>query len=128
MDTPGLDDVKLREMAAKEISKALKRDGDFKVFFVITLEAGRVRPSDKVTIKLVLDAAPDIGCKYGIIVNKMSKKALNLIQASPASRDFLQSSLFKGLERPTLFVFYNMFDKELQDEDNVVKDMTPELK
>ena len=50
-DTPGLADCKLRQRAASEISKALKSgDDDYKLVFVMTLEAGRVRPSDKDTM------------------------------------------------------------------------------
>lgn len=42
LDTPGLADIKLRQQAAEAITKALKQDGTYQVFFVITLEAGRV--------------------------------------------------------------------------------------
>lgn len=60
MDTPGLADIKLRKQAAKAITEALKRDGNYQIFFVITLEAGRIRPEDMATIKLVLESASDI--------------------------------------------------------------------
>ena len=50
MDTPGLADVQLRKAAAKAITEALKKNGIYKIFFVITLEAGRVRPVDLATI------------------------------------------------------------------------------
>merc|ERR1719502_462239 len=44
MDTPGLADVKLRKQAAEAITQALRMGGHFKIFFVVTLEAARLRP------------------------------------------------------------------------------------
>ena len=41
------------------------------MFFVITLEAGRLRPDDITTIKLVLESASDIK-HYSLIINKLS--------------------------------------------------------
>jgi hypothetical protein len=56
MDTPGLADVSMREQAAREIESALKKDGNYSIFFMITLEAGRVKPEDVTTINTVMDA------------------------------------------------------------------------
>merc|ERR1712060_85686 len=75
MDTPGLADVELREAAARAISRALKQDGWYKLFFVITLEAGRIRPQDQTTLKLVLTAAPEIQENYGVIITKVTARA-----------------------------------------------------
>jgi len=73
MDTPGLADVKLREKAAEAISEALRQDGEYRIFFVITLESGRARPADKVTMKLVMQACKEVpNFCYSIIVNKLS--------------------------------------------------------
>ena len=44
IDTPGLADIKLRQEAAKAITEALKKDGIYQIFFVITLQSGRLRP------------------------------------------------------------------------------------
>ncbi|KAJ3110747.1 hypothetical protein HK100_002920 [Physocladia obscura] len=33
MDTPGLDDVEIREQAAEEIRKALDNSGEYRIFF-----------------------------------------------------------------------------------------------
>ena len=46
LDTPGLTDIKLRQQAAEAITKALKQDETYQVFFVITLEAGIAQPED----------------------------------------------------------------------------------
>ena len=72
MDTPGLADIKLRKAAAEAITKALKQNGMYQIFFVVTLESGRVRPQDLATIKLVLENAKDI-TYYSLIVNKLTK-------------------------------------------------------
>ena len=73
MDTPGLADIKLRKAAAEAITKPLRQNGIYQIFFVVTLEAGRVRPQDLATIKLVLENAKDI-TYYSLIVNKLTKK------------------------------------------------------
>ena len=71
LETPGLSDIVLRKKAAKAITEALKQNGTYQVFFVITLEAGRLRPDDITTIKLVLESASDIK-HYSLIINKLS--------------------------------------------------------
>jgi len=70
MDTPGLADEKLRKAAGKANSEGLRKGGDYKVIFFVTQQSGRVNAQDATTIKLVLDAAPDIGQNYGVVVNK----------------------------------------------------------
>ena len=46
MDTPGLNDISKRQQAADAITTALKHSGQYKVFFVATLEQGRLKPDD----------------------------------------------------------------------------------
>ncbi len=73
-DTPGLDDIAMREQAALEISQALQGGCEMKLFFVVTLEAGPIKPADLTTIKVVLKAIEDVGVdvsgRYSVIVNK----------------------------------------------------------
>lgn len=73
MDTPGLADIKLRKAAAQAITKALKKNGTYQIFFVVTLEAGRVRAQDLTTIRLVLENATDI-TSYSLIVKKLTPR------------------------------------------------------
>ena len=81
LDTPGLTDVVMREQAAKAISEALRQNGVYRIFFVINLDSGRVRPQDKVTIKLVTDACHAVpGFVYSIIINQLSKRAIQTFQ------------------------------------------------
>jgi energy-coupling factor transporter ATP-binding protein EcfA2 len=85
MDTPGLSDTKLRKQAAEAITVALKQGGHFKIFFVLTLESGRVRPADVTTMKLVLDAAPITS--YGVIVNQVPPGTMREIHENPRNVD-----------------------------------------
>ena len=61
MDTPGLADVKLRKQAGEAISQGLRKGGKFVVLFFVTQQDGRVSQEDATTMKLVLQAAPEIG-------------------------------------------------------------------
>ena len=78
LDTPGLADIELRETAAKAITEVLRKNGRYQIFFVVTLESGRVRPQDVATIKLVLENAKDI-TSFSLIINKLKKKMRNKI-------------------------------------------------
>lgn len=85
LDTPGLADLKIREKAAAEITRALKQCGVYQVFFVITLESGRVRPEDVTTIKLVLESAIDIK-HFSLVINKLSSNAYNRLFQNNAAQ------------------------------------------
>eukprot|EP01132_Coremiostelium_polycephalum_P000133 gene133-182_t len=71
IDTPGLSDVQMRKQAAKEIEKALKYNHHYKIVFVATLEAGRIRPDDLVTVNLICDIIRT-PFEYGLIFNKLT--------------------------------------------------------
>ena len=72
-DTPGLADDTYREAAGKAISSALRTGGNFKVLFFVSTNSGRVVRQDITTLRLVLDAAPEIGNHYGLVINKVPK-------------------------------------------------------
>lgn len=124
MDTPGLADIKLRKQAAKAITEALKRDGNYQIFFVLTLEAGRIRPEDMTTIKLALESASDIK-RYSIIINKLSKVALDcLIKDNAEQLTILVAEMIEQFnckkDPPTVVLLKLQFD--LHDaEDKVIK-------
>jgi GTP-binding protein EngB required for normal cell division len=119
VDTPGLADIKLRQLAAKEIENALKLGGNFKVVFVLTLEAGRVRPEDKTTMKLVLDSVPQVGHNYSIVINKVPKKTIDSIESKPHDRKVLITAINQDLPT-TPFIFFNKRNVDLEDADDVV--------
>lgn len=81
-DTPGLSDVKLRKVAAEEIETILKQGGQYRLVFLVTLEAGRVRPEDTTTIKLVLQAVPDY-IPFAVVINKLEPSAYGKICGDP---------------------------------------------
>ena len=74
MDTPGLQDVVTRRRAAIAITEALRQNGNYQIFFVLTLNAVKLRPEDLTIIRRVLLNAPYITC-LNIIINKVSKFA-----------------------------------------------------
>ncbi|GAB5367591.1 hypothetical protein AAMO2058_001243900 [Amorphochlora amoebiformis] len=78
VDTPGLDDFKKREIAARQIEQALKSNTKYKIIFIIDLRAGRIQPSDLATIDAVIKAIKT-PFKYGIVVNKVSEKQFKYI-------------------------------------------------
>ena len=77
IDTPGLEDVELRKQAAQAITQTLRRGGNFKVFFVVTIQDGRVLSQDATLLKIVLEAAEEITNCYGVIINKVKKRMYN---------------------------------------------------
>jgi GTPase Era involved in 16S rRNA processing len=85
IDTPGLQNTntKFQEQAASEIEKALKKDGKYRIFFVITLQSGRVEAADIATINIIMDAIKDNNNRFNIIINKVSKKEKNKILGNP---------------------------------------------
>jgi len=111
IDTPGLSDIKLRKQAAIEIKDALQSNGIFKIFFVITLEEGRIRPDDKTTMSLVLDAANILSNQYSIIINKLQPEIIDLMEDEELKKEFLVM-LHEGLPG-TNFIYLNLYRQEL---------------
>eukprot|EP00747_Dinoflagellata_sp_TGD_P159277 gnl/TRDRNA2_/TRDRNA2_177879_c0_seq11.p1 gnl/TRDRNA2_/TRDRNA2_177879_c0~~gnl/TRDRNA2_/TRDRNA2_177879_c0_seq11.p1 ORF type:complete len:585 (-),score=91.02 gnl/TRDRNA2_/TRDRNA2_177879_c0_seq11:294-2048(-) len=101
MHLQGLASILPREDAAQQITQALKYDAHYKLFFVLTLEAGRVRPDDTETISRVLDAVPIVENKYSIVINKVSEKIVGDPQRKKAIRDAIISSLASSIPPPT---------------------------
>ena len=125
MDTPGLADIKIRKAAAEAITTALKQNGMYQIFFVVTLEAGRVRPQDLVTMKLVLENAKDIKY-YSLIVNKLTKRLYQeFLKNDQAKLKELVAELNFGgetnAEPPTILLLLR--NDELDDADNVFTEM-----
>ena len=120
MDTPGLADIKLRKAAAEAITKALRQNGIYQIFFVVTLEAGRVRPQDLATIKLVLENAKDV-TYYSLIVNKLTKKLYKTFLENDRQKlKELVSELNFGRESnvETPAILLVLRDDDLDDADN----------
>lgn len=125
MDTPGLEDTKKRKEAAEAITEALKKDGDYQIVFVVTLESGRVRPADITTITLVLESAKEI-THYGVIFNKLGKKVLQNMSQDNKMELLTQVSLESGSNKPVPIPLFLGSYSELHDEDNALT-IIPEL-
>lgn len=76
IDTPGLADIVARREAAKEIEESLKKEGSYKIIFVIAPVSNRLRADDLATVNAVCESIK-ANFGYGIILNKISKKAIN---------------------------------------------------
>jgi len=125
-DTPGLSDIKVRELAAKQITNAL-RDGAnngrrLLLVFVLTLEAGRVKPDDIVTLEKVMESIEAPGYdltrnSFGIIVNKCSflKKPTKAREGINTIRTQFATDLSKY--KTNYIEFLKVYD-ELEDEEN----------
>merc|ERR1711916_326718 len=125
IDTVGLADVKARQQAAKDISRALSQDGLYKIVFVVSLEGGRVKAEDLETMGLVLESVSSpVPLTYGVIVNKVTDKiAAKLKPAVKAG--LLRDLTIQGFSAPS--VVYLPFVAELEDADNVLAPFRAEL-
>ena len=128
MDTPGLADPELRKQAAAAITEALKQEGYYKIFFVVTLQNGRVKAEDVTTMKLVLDAAPI--SDFGIIINQVPPKQYRDLTENPKGEDpppvdkvcaCLTLAMRAGKASPMVHLM--KMDGELEGEDNIVKQL-----
>merc|ERR1740124_1378812 len=76
MELSGLANSPALKKVAMAITSALKQNGRYKILFIVTLEAGRIKPDDTETIASVLNAASIEG-NYTTIINKSSTKVVN---------------------------------------------------
>ena len=125
-DTPGLADDTHREAAGKAISTALRRGGSFKILFFVLTESGRIVVQDVTTIKLVLDAVPEIKNNYGIVINKIPISVGKALARSE-TKDIFLTKLFAGIPEDRRCteanVVYLPFDSKLYDENNKLVDL-----
>jgi hypothetical protein len=127
MDTPGLADIEIKKEASEAITGALKEGGVYKIFFVITLEAGRVRPEDKVTMDTVLKSAPIT--HYGVIINKVSKKEREqLIDNVDGAYDQVVAGLMSGSPTQSLYFHFNMHMEKIEGEDDAIMPLDDEMR
>jgi hypothetical protein len=126
MDTPGLSDMKLREQAAVAITDALNDGGAYKIIFVLTIEAGRVRPADRTTMELILASAPI--SYYGVLINKVGKKEHKMLtNNTDGAYDAVVGGLMTGLPTKSLYFHFKPRIEDLADEDDAVPDLDEEF-
>lgn len=126
MDTPGLADISLRDQAAKEIERALKKDGRYRIFFVLTLESGRVRPDDVTTINAVLDSIESPQDNFNIIINRVSKKEKKAAETVPTFLAEAYARINSGNHK-TDSIFYIETDRRMEDEESEFIQITHDL-
>lgn len=126
-DTPGLADIKFKKQAGTELDKLLEKKIPLKIAFVVTLERGRVRPEDALTINLVLEAIRNVDTndRFGVIINQVTEGVRKQLDESPEKEAILRKNLLG--ERSTPYWCRVLLDHSLSDEmDGLL--MTPELK
>jgi GTPase Era involved in 16S rRNA processing len=122
IDTPGLDDIKTMEKAAIQIENALKLGGNYKIFFVITVDQGRFKVGDLLTIQRILGAIDIQEIQYNVIVNKVHPNTkANLIE-----RDV--RAILKKVSHKAQSIFFINWDDRLDDQDNVFFEPSPDFK
>ena len=127
-DTPGLADIERKEQAAAEIKQILLEARKLTLIFVVTLEAGRVRPSDLLTIQVILKSMVNTVTKnrFGIVINKVSANAVKHI--NPENETLILRAFQQENENyQTSFIYYNRKDDALEDLDDVVATPNPGL-
>ena len=103
MDTPGLSDTKKRKQAAAAITQALKQTGEYRIFFILTLENGRLRPDDVYLLKLILESAQEDLTSYSLVLNQIIKTVKRKLKDEAAIYQMLleggipQQNLPKGI-------------------------------
>jgi len=122
-DTPGLSDKKKRVEAAKAISDALKTGGSYKICFPVVLQQGRARPEDELTVRLVIEAAPDISDRYGIIFNQCSKEEMRLSEEDEEWRREVVEVFLSGIPSKTTHVHFMAKDDKLDGKANVIQEL-----
>ena len=95
LDILGLADIYMRRPAASAITEALRQNGKYQIFFVVTMCEERLGPEDLEKKWIVPINDPDINC-LKIIMKKFSRPAFNLLQGNNLISEEL--ALFKLLD------------------------------
>ena len=95
IDTPGLDNIEFGDQVGKEITEIMNKGGELKILFIITLDQGRINLEDVRSMKFVLEAAPSIGQKYGVVFNMISKRIFRDLKTDSIRVDYI-NVMFNG--------------------------------
>jgi len=122
IDTPGSYYVADHGTAADEIRRALMFEGNYKVFFVLTLSKGRINGQDKGTMQSVLGAAPIK--HYGVIFNQLEPGEISMIDREKTT---FMEMFNAGLNPRTSNIFYQPELTQLKGAQNEVVEMPKDL-
>jgi len=117
LDTPGLNDTLKREQAAKSITKAMRQEGLYRLFFLMLLHNGRLLPEDVTTMSKVLESAQGqlSDNSFGVIFNQVEDAEYEkLMEDEENMRRLLQMQLFTNPQLPkTEHIFFNRKTQDL---------------
>lgn len=127
IDTPGLNTETQKGVAGRAIDMLLARYTPLKIAFVITLETGRVKPTDVLTIKVVLDSIEgvDTNDRFGVIVNHVKPGVMSKLRSCPEEEAVLRTQVTG--ERWTSHWCLVEFDRGLEDKSDGTVKLTGEL-
>ncbi|GLE10389.1 hypothetical protein PINS_up022490 [Pythium insidiosum] len=117
MDTPGLADRTILEQAAKAITKALSEPGDYKLFFMVRMQAGRIVSEDLVTVERVLDSIDVPDLKFSILVNNLGRRQYDAMMQFGAEFKKVMALMNQGKYSTPHVCFIPTF-RELEESDN----------
>ena len=123
-DTPGFDyyNEKKTKEAGEAISNFLKEGGCCKILFVVTVRDSRaggwIRYGDNANMRLILEAAPEIGSSFGVIVNHCSEKEISKLSNS----ERFAENIFKCIkpEHHNGSIHFVKEDPNLRNNENVL--------
>jgi len=130
-DTPGLADklfykIYYRQAAGDVIRDSLREGGPFKLLFFVLTESGKVVEQDIATLKLVLDATPEVGNNYGVIINKVPQNVAKVLE-NPRDKKLFLTNLLSGIEETRRCalrnITYILQKSELYGLDNALVDL-----
>merc|ERR1740124_961794 len=112
----GLSNTHGRKEAAQAINNALKKKGKCKIFFIVTLEGGRVRPEDTETISLVSQTV-NIRNRYTIIINKATPLTIHEVKKEDCMDTLMRQLLPDEMERGNVVC---VAEKKCDDKEHVL--------
>lgn len=99
-----------------------------KIFFVVTLESGRVKPDDVTTMELVLKAARQIKTNtFSIIINKMSKGVAQMLEDEEKREELAVCLAPPSIGITTNSIFYVPLNPTLEDKTDEWSPLDPEV-
>jgi GTPase SAR1 family protein len=123
-DTPGLDDIRCKKAAAKEIEALLKGSDNIKLVFVITLEKWRVKAADVATIKVVLDSLGqgDMTNKFTVLINEASDELAAVLGQGGEALRLFKKDLFAT--HSTDFIQFQDLDANAYEKESALIDVS----
>lgn len=128
MDTPGLADRKLQEQAAKAITMALKQSGQYKLFFLVRLENGRVVADDLATVEVVMNSIAMENVPFSVIVNSVKKRQYETLMNQGEEYREVVAMINGATEHATPQILFIPMIDELEEQDNAIVELPESVK